>query len=116
MPEIKTLVCHYEDEQSLYRAYLSFLTEGGLFIPSEARAAPACTLLEKVQLEVVLPKEPEKHALEGKVVWITPVGSIGNKPPGLGVAFVGDKGKGLKQKIEQKIAALLKAGQSTDLI
>ena len=116
MPELKKFICHYEDEQSLYRAYLSFVINGGLFIPTEARAEPLCTLLDTVQLEVSLPKDAEKYVLEGKVVWVTNTSSKGNKPPGIGVAFVGEKGKSLQQKIEKQIAALMKAGQSTDWI
>ena len=108
--------CVFADEKELYNSYMSFLTNGGLFIRSKPGVVPKVTIGEELDLSITLPKAPKVYSLKVKVVWITPVGVKGNKPPGYGVAFLGEDAKLLNSKIVKCVGALISAGQPTDTI
>jgi len=58
----------------------------------------------------------EKVPIAGKVVWINPKGTQGNRPAGIGVHF-GDMDKGAtRQKIESLLANLMKSEKPTATI
>lgn len=109
-PEI--LNCSYATEAALYLAYMPFVQGGGLFI----RSNQFYPLGEKFTLSVSLLNEQEPFMVEAKVVWITPKGTQGNKPPGIGVQFIGESSRYLSNKIETYLAGLLKSAQLTDTI
>lgn len=104
--------CSFISEASLYLAYMPFVKGGGLFIRSN-QLYPLGSILS---LTVSLLNEVEPYKIEGKVVWITPKGTQGNKPPGVGVQFMGENSRYLTNKIETYLAALLKSTQLTDTI
>src|SRR5690242_2336930 len=93
-PEVLNLVI--KDKNVLYVAYMSFVTNGGLFIPTQRAFNFGAT----VSLILNLLDESEKYACLAKIVWITPKGAQGNRAPGIGVQFLGEEGKKLKAKIE----------------
>jgi type IV pilus assembly protein PilZ len=104
--------CIFANETSLYLAYMPYVKGGGLFI----RTKHAFTLGEEVSLSVKLMSEQEVFLVDGKVIWITPMGAQGNKPPGIGVQFLGENSRYLCNKIETFLAGMLKSSQSTDTI
>lgn len=106
-PEI--LALSIKDKAVLYTAYLSFLKEGGLFIPTKR----SFTLGETFPILLTLLEETEKFPVMGTVVWITPQGAQGNRAPGIGVQFEGEDGKLLRNKIETYLAGMLKSDKST---
>ncbi|MDO6806500.1 PilZ domain-containing protein, partial [Wenyingzhuangia sp. 1_MG-2023] len=57
-----------KDKAVLYGAYMPFLKEGGLFIPTNR----SYKLGDEVFLLLKLMDDPEKLPVAGKVVWITP--------------------------------------------
>ena len=62
---------------------------------------------------LTLMEEKEKMPIAGRIVWITPRGSQGNKTAGIGVQFSElDKGQ-TKKKIEDNLAAALKSERQT---
>ena len=67
----------------LYAAYMPFLRNGGLFIPTNKRF----TLGEEVFVLLALMDEAEKIPITGTVVWVTPKGAQGNRQAGIGVQF-----------------------------
>ncbi|MCP5142347.1 MAG: PilZ domain-containing protein [Chromatiales bacterium] len=77
------LSLNIKDKNTLYNAYMPWLGEGGLFVPSDK----PYRLGDEVFLLITLLDEPDKLAVPGKVVWITPVGATGSRPPGIGVQF-----------------------------
>ena len=86
-----------KDKSALYAAYMPFLENGGLFIPTKK----LFSLGDEVFMLLTLTDSKEKLPLAGKVVWITPAGAQGNKTEGVGVEFNElDKGA-TKNKIEQ---------------
>ena len=72
-----------KDRTVLYAAYMPFLRNGGLFIPTNKRFA----LGEDVFVLLALMDEAEKIPINGTVVWVTPKGAQGNRQAGIGVQF-----------------------------
>ncbi|MDA8662329.1 PilZ domain-containing protein [Luminiphilus sp.] len=72
-----------KDRTVLYAAYMPFLRNGGLFIPTNKRFA----LGEEVFVLLALMDEAEKIPINRTVVWVTPKGAQGNRQAGIGVQF-----------------------------
>lgn len=72
-----------KDKSVLYAAYMPFIRNGGLFIPTNKNYK----LGDEVFMLLNLMEEPEKIPVAGKVVWITPKGAQGNRAAGIGVQF-----------------------------
>ena len=75
-----------KDKAVLYAAYMPFLINGGLFIPTNK----VYQISDEVFMLLNLMDETEKIHVAGKVVWITPKGAQGNRAAGIGVQFNGD--------------------------
>ena len=86
-----------KDKAVLYAAYMPFIRNGGLFIPT----AKNYHLGDEVFLD-----EPEKIPVAGRVVWVTPKGAQGNRAAGIGVQF-NEEGATAKNKIETYLAGSL---------
>lgn len=97
------------DKSALYAAYMPFIKNGGLFIPT----SKSYKLGDEVFMLLTLMDSKEKLPVAGKVVWITPRGSQGNKTAGVGVQFSElDKGA-TRHKIENQLAGALKSDRAT---
>lgn len=112
MDKTQLINCSFTSESSLYLAYMPFVKGGGLFV----RTNHIHPLGELVQLSVKLMEEHDPYLVDGKVVWITPKGAQGNKPPGVGIQFTGENSRYLCNKIETYLAGMLKSSQLTDTI
>ena len=98
-----------KDKQTLYAAYMPFVKNGGLFIPTDKRYA----LGDEIFLLLRLIEEPERLPVAGKVVWVTPVGAEGNKAVGIGLQF-SDQDKGVaRRKIEEYLAGMIGSDRPT---
>ncbi|WP_131781667.1 PilZ domain-containing protein [Legionella gresilensis] len=102
----------FPTEAALYMAYMPFIKGGGLFI----RTNLTLPLGGKVKLSIKLIDEPDPYVIPAKVAWITPRGSQGNKPAGLGFQFQGEDARVLKNKIETYLTTMLKSTQITDTL
>ena len=71
-----------KEKSALYAAYMPFLENGGLFVPTSRPAQ----LGDDLYLILTLMDDPAKLAVPGKVVWITPAGTTG-RPQGIGIQF-----------------------------
>ena len=71
------------DATALHSAYMSFLKNGGLFVPTQREMG----LGQEVLLLLTLMDEAEKLPIAGKIVWLTPPGAQGNRQAGIGVEF-----------------------------
>ena len=97
------------DKSALYAAYMPFIKNGGLFIPTEK----PYKLGDEVFMLLTLMDSEGKLPIAGKVVWITPKGAQGNKATGIGVQFSElDKGA-TKSKIETQLAGALESERPT---
>ncbi len=97
------------DRGALYSSYMSFLQDGGLFVPTSRNY----DLGDKVFVLLKLMDDVSLMPVEGRVVWITPAGSQGGKAQGVGVQFVDDERGAVKTSIEQHLAANLQGERPT---
>lgn len=98
------------DKTALYEAYMPYVKNGGLFIPTKK----SYSLGNEVFVLLSLMDESEKIPFAGKVVWITPKGAQGNRLAGIGVQFNDDpNGKTVRNKIEGYLAGTLKSERPT---
>jgi len=99
-----------KDKAALYNAYMPFFKHGGIFVPTPKRYF----LGDEVFLLLTLPESSERMPVAGKVAWVTPTGSQGNRPAGIGVQF-GEtaEGEAVKSRIEAMLAGTLNAERPT---
>ena len=98
-----------KDRQALYMAYMPFLKNGGIFIPTKKDFEMGKELF--LLLQIIDEDEPIK--IQGKIVWITPAGALGNRPQGVGVQFTGDNATDVVALIEKKLGATLSLTRAT---
>jgi len=106
-PGILTLTI--KDKTALYQAYMPFISNGGLFIPTRK----AYKLGDEVFMLLQLMDSNEKIPLAGNVIWVTPDGATGKRKPGIGVQFSTQDNGQTQAKIETFLAGALSAEQPT---
>ncbi|HEX5513856.1 MAG TPA: PilZ domain-containing protein [Gammaproteobacteria bacterium] len=98
-----------QDKNALYAAYMSFLKNGGLFIPTTNQYS----LGDEVFILLSLMDDKEKIPVVGRVAWITPKGAQGNRTAGIGLQFA-EKDSGVaRTKIEARLAGALESDRPT---
>ncbi len=98
-----------KDKASLYAAYMPYVTNGGLFIPTTKKYS----LGDEVFMLLTLMDDKERLPVAGKIIWITPQGAQGNRSAGVGVQFsFQDKGA-TRNKIETHLAGAMKSDRIT---
>ena len=97
-----------KDKAVLYAAYMPFLQNGGLFIPTNK----PYRIGDEVFMLLNLMDEQEKIPVAGKVVWVTPKRAQGNRASGIGVQFNGQDDTA-SRKIETYLAGALEAERPT---
>lgn len=101
-----------ESKQELYAAYMPFLTNGGLFVPTRKSFA----LGDEVLILLSLLGE-ERIAIPGKVAWITPPGSQRGSSSGVGIQFgEGPEGQQAQTTILSILAGMLESERPTRTI
>ena len=99
-----------KDKAVLYAAYMPYVKNGGIFIPTKK----TYNLGEEVFLLLSLMDEDEKLPLAGNVVWLTPASSAqGQRATGIGVQFNGEDDGAAKAKIENYLADALTTERPT---
>lgn len=96
-----------KDKSVLYAAYMPFIKNGGLFIPTNK----GYSMGDEVFMLLSLMDEPEKIPVAGKVIWTTPKGAQGNKAAGVGVQFADESMA--RNKIETHLAGALNSDRPT---
>lgn len=97
------------DKNALYAAYMPFIDNGGLFIPTNK----PYQLGDDVFILLNLMEETERIPVAGRVVWVTPKNSEGYRSTGIGVQF-NDKDNGsTRAKIENYLAGSLDSDRPT---
>ena len=97
-----------KDEGVLYAAYMPFIKNGGLFIPTKKEYE----LGDEVFMLLNLMDEAEKIPVAGQVVWITPKGAQGTRAAGIGVQF-NDQDDVARSRIETYLAGALQSDRHT---
>ena len=70
-----------KDKAALYNAYMPYIRQGGIFVPTTRRYF----IGDEVFLLLTLPDSSERLPVAGKVCWVTPTGAQGNRTAGIGV-------------------------------
>lgn len=98
-----------KEKAALYAAYMPYLKNGGIFVPTTR----PYQLGDDVYLILTLLDDPTRIPVAGKVVWISPAAG-GNKTPGIGVHFPPDEsGMTARKRIEDALGAALKSARPT---
>jgi type IV pilus assembly protein PilZ len=99
----RILTLAIREKTALSAAYMPFLVNGGLFIPTDK----PFNLGDEVFLLLTLMDEPDRIPVPCQVVWITPARAQGNRVRGIGVQFsTSDKGA-TRRLIENHLAGML---------
>jgi type IV pilus assembly protein PilZ len=91
-----------KDKAALYVAYMPFIKNGGLFIPTNK----PYHIGDEVFILLNLLDQAERLPVSGKVVWITPQGAQNKRSAGIGVQFNLQDGGSIQKKIETYIAGM----------
>jgi type IV pilus assembly protein PilZ len=101
-----------KEKAALYAAYMPYLKNGGIFVPTNR----TYQLGDEVYLILTLMDDPTKFPVAGKVVWVSPAGG-GSRQPGIGVHFPGDEaGMNARKRIEDLLGSALKSARPTHTI
>ena len=99
-----------KDKAALYNAYMPYIKQGGIFVPTPRRYF----IGDEVFLLLTLPDSSERLPVAGKVVWVTPPGAQGNRTAGIGVQFTDPStGDAARTKIETLLAGTLQSDKPT---
>jgi type IV pilus assembly protein PilZ len=101
-----------KEKAALYAAYMPYLKNGGIFVPTSRQYH----LGDDVYLILTLMDDPTKIPVAGKIIWISPAGG-GQRQPGIGVHFPGDEaGMNARKRIEDILGSALKSARPTHTI
>ena len=104
------LSLNIREKAALYAAYMPFLKGAGIFIPTNRQYQ----LGEEVFMLLSLMDDPQRIAVQGKVVWLTPEGVQGNRTQGIGVQFTNDEtGASARAQIEKILGEMLASNRPT---
>lgn len=106
-PGILTL--NVKDKSALFAAYMPFLKNGGLFIPT----TKDYRLGDEVFILLTLTDSSERLPVAGKVVWVTPRAAQGRRVQGIGVQFSLQDAGVTQRKIESQLAGAANADRPT---
>ncbi|MBA3731372.1 MAG: PilZ domain-containing protein [Gammaproteobacteria bacterium] len=89
-----------QDKPSLEAAFMPFVKNGGVFVPTKK----VYKLGEDVFMLLTLIDDKERIPIAGRVVWITPQGAQGNRTPGIGMQFNDQDHGATRNRIEGLLA------------
>ena len=109
-PRPTVLSLAIREKAALYAAYMPFLKNGGIFVPTQK----AYKIGDEIYLILTLMDDASKYPIAGTVVWITPAGAHNNKAQGIGVHFPDDEaGQRTRARIEEILGAALRSSRAT---
>ena len=109
MTDSRQLELTFEDASALYLAYMPFVRNGGLFAATNGQYE----LGDELLMSLGLMGNPEQLVVSCRVVWITPEGTQGQQPVGIGVQFdASDRGE-TRKCIEDCLSGASSGDRST---
>lgn len=109
-PRPSVLSLAIKEKAALYAAYMPFLKNGGMFVPTNK----PYKIGDEIYLILALMDDASKYPIAGTVTWITPSGANNNKAQGIGVHFPADEaGQRAKARIEEILGAALRSSRAT---
>lgn len=102
-----------KERSALYSAYMPFLKNAGIFVPTNKQYKVG----DEIYLILSLMDEPNKYPIAGKVAWITPAGANNSKSQGIGVHFPDDEsGQRVRKSIEDILGSALHSTRANHTI
>lgn len=98
-----------KEKHVLYVAYMPFVENGGLFIPT----SHTYNMGQEVFILLNLMEEVERIPIAGKVIWLTPADAQGYQTAGIGVQFSDQDGRSARNKIETYLTGSLESERPT---
>ena len=98
-----------KEKNALYAAYMPYVINGGLFIPTKRKYE----LGDEVFMLLNLMEETERLPIAGTIIWKTPTGAEGYRAAGVGVQFSDQDNGTARNKIENYLAGALEADRTT---
>ena len=99
-----------KEKAALYAAYMPYLKNGGMFVPT----VKVHQIGDEIYLILALMDDTTKYPIAGKVAWITPGGANNNKTQGIGIHFPSDEtGQRARLRIEEILGAALRSSRAT---
>ncbi len=95
-----TLQHAFSDLQSLKRAFMPFVVNGGIFIPTQN----SYQLGDFVKAIITLPETNHDYTFTGEVIWISPKSS--NNHSGIGITCSGEEGHAFKKATMEMLSDL----------
>ena len=93
-----------KDKKELYSAYMPYVKGGAIFVPTPKRYQ----LGDEVFLMVSYLEDKSRLPVVGKVVWVSPMGQMGGRRPGVGVQMSeASENEEIRTKIEATLAGML---------
>ncbi|MGH8671403.1 MAG: PilZ domain-containing protein [Burkholderiales bacterium] len=109
-PRPGVLSLSIKEKAALFAAYMPFLKNGGIFIPT----TKSYRIGDEVFMLLSLPDDASKLPVAGHVVWITPASAQSNKTQGIGVQFNdNESGAAARKQIETLLHGLPKLNRPT---
>ncbi len=99
----------FKNVDQMYKSYMPFLKNGGLFVPTRKRYMMG----QEVELVVQLPDEESSLSTLGIVSWINTEFASGHKKQGVGVEFSDGNGIALRAKIDALLSDRLDSEMPT---
>lgn len=109
MKEVKKLVYEINDPIELNLSFMPFITQGGLFIPTDE----FFPLGDNVTIHLSLPSKKEPLVIAGKVIWHTPKNALHHVLPGIGIQFAGEDAAAIRIEIEKNLDPNMEVGGYT---
>jgi type IV pilus assembly protein PilZ len=109
MEDAEILSYVIKDPLELNLSYIPFITDGGLFIPTQK----AYGLGDKVMVDLLLPGKQDALRIDGKIVWITPKNALHHVLAGIGIQFMGSNTKVIRNQIEANLDMTMEVGGYT---
>lgn len=102
-----------KERSALYAAYMPFLKNGGIFVPTTRQYK----IGDEIFLILDLMDDNNKYPIAGKVAWVTPASANNGKAQGIGVHFpADDSGIRARQSIEKFLGSALHSNRSTHTV
>lgn len=105
----KLLTYNITDPLELNLSYITFVNNGGLFIPTKE----TYVLGEIVEVNLNISNKQEIIKIEGRVIWITPSNALYHSLAGIGIQFMGDNTKAVRAIIESHLTPSMSVGGYT---
>lgn len=95
-----------QNQIELNFSYMPFIKDGGLFVPT----CDSYQLGDHVVIDLQLPGHTDSLLVEGTVVWITPVNSLYQIYPGIGIRLIGDQAAATHNVIKSNLDNTMDVG------